>query len=73
MEVLHERCAGIDISKADVKVTIRVPGPGKRRRTETRTFTTMTRDLLVMRDWLLAEGVTLVGMEATGIYWKPVF
>ncbi|MGW2818998.1 IS110 family transposase [Streptomyces sp. NPDC001415] len=73
MAVLHERCAGIDISKADVKVTIRVPGPGKRRRTETRTFTTMTRDLLALRDWLLAEGITLVGMEATGIYWKPIF
>ncbi|MEU2867458.1 IS110 family transposase [Streptomyces mirabilis] len=73
MEVLHERCAGIDISKADVKVTIRVPGTGKRRRAETRTFSTMTRDLLTMRDWLLAEGITLVGMEATGIYWKPVF
>ncbi|MFF4410863.1 IS110 family transposase [Streptomyces sp. NPDC001404] len=73
MDVLHERCAGIDISKADVKVTIRVPGTGKRRRKETRTFTTMTRDLLAMRDWLLSEGVTLVGMEATGIYWKPVF
>ncbi|WP_282699758.1 IS110 family transposase [Streptomyces sp. CC219B] len=73
MEVLHERCAGIDISKADVKVTIRVPGTGKRRRSETRTFTTMTRDLLAMRDWLLSEGITLVGMEATGIYWKPVF
>ncbi|MCX4428809.1 hypothetical protein OG991_57210 [Streptomyces mirabilis] len=68
MEVLHERCAGIDISKADVKVTIRVPGTGKRRRAETRTFSTMTRDLLTMRDWLLAEGITLVGMEATGIY-----
>ncbi|MFG2794712.1 IS110 family transposase [Streptomyces sp. NPDC048419] len=73
MEVIHERCAGIDISKADVKVTTRVPGTGKRRRSETRTFTTMTRDLLAMRDWLLAEGVTLVGMEATGIYWKPIF
>lgn len=73
MEVLHERCAGIDISKADVKVTIRVPGTGKRRRKETRTFSTMTRDLLAMRDWLLSEGVTLAGMEATGIYWKPVF
>jgi transposase len=73
MDVLHERCAGIDISKADVKVTIRVPGTGKRRRKETRTFSTMTRDLLAPRDWLLSEGVTLVGMEATGIYWKPIF
>jgi transposase len=73
VDVIHERCAGIDISKADVKVCIRVPGVGKRRRSEIRTFTTMTRDLLAMRDWLVAEGITLVGMEATGIYWKPVF
>lgn len=72
MDVICERCAGIDISKADVKVCLRVPG-GKRRRSEVRTFSTMTNDLLAMRDWLVAEGVTLVGMEATGIYWKPVF
>ncbi|MEV6012724.1 IS110 family transposase [Streptomyces sp. NPDC051976] len=73
MDVVHERCAGIDIGKADVKVCVRVPGPGKRRRKEVRTFSTMTRDLLAMRDWLLAEQVTVVGMEATGSYWKPVF
>jgi transposase len=73
VDVVHERCAGIDISKADVKVCIRIPGPGRRRRREVRTFSTMTNDLLVMRDWLLAEQVTVVGMEATGAYWKPVF
>ncbi|MCW2902275.1 MAG: transposase family protein [Streptosporangiaceae bacterium] len=73
MDVVYERCAGIDISKADVKVSVRVPGPGKRRRKETRTFTTMTNDLLAMRDWLLSEQIAVVGMEATGDYWKPVF
>jgi transposase len=73
MDVVHERCAGIDISKADVKVCIRVPGAGRRRHREVRTFTTMTTSLLAMRDWLLAEQVTVVGMEATGAYWKPVF
>ena len=73
MDVIHERCAGIDISKADVKVCIRVPGAGRRRRREVRTFSTMTNDLLAMRDWLLVERVTVVGMEATGAYWKPVF
>ncbi|MDX2826595.1 IS110 family transposase [Streptomyces ipomoeae] len=73
MDVIHERCAGIDISKVDVKVTIRVPGAGKRRRKETRTFSSMTSGLLAMRDWLLAEGIAVVGMEATGAYWKPVF
>lgn len=72
MDVMHPRCAGIDISKGDVKVTIRVPA-GARRRSETRTFSSMTRDLLAMRDWLLAENITVVGMEATGVYWKPVF
>ncbi|MHC5903858.1 IS110 family transposase, partial [Streptomyces sp. S6] len=73
MEVIHERCAGIDISKVDVKVCVRVPGTGKRRRSEVRTFSAVTSGLLAMRDWLLAEGITLVGMEATGVYWKPVF
>src|SRR5689334_18596291 len=73
MEIVHERCAAVDISKADAKVCIRVPGQGRRRRKETRTFTTMTRDLLAMRDWLLSEGITVVGMEATGDYWKPIF
>ncbi|MEU9663851.1 IS110 family transposase [Streptomyces chartreusis] len=75
MDVVYERCAGIDISKADVKVCIRVPdrGKGTRRRGEVRTFPALTSGLLEMRDWLLAEGVTVVGMEATGLYWKPVF
>jgi len=68
MDVIHERCGGIDISKVDVKVTIRVPGTGKRRRSETRTFSTVTSGLLAMRDWLLAEQITVVGMEATGVY-----
>jgi len=73
MEVIHERCAGIDISKIDVKVCIRVPGRGRQRRKEVRTFSTMTNDLLAMRDWLIAERITVAGMEATGCYWKPVF
>jgi transposase len=73
MDVLHERCAGIDISKADVKVCVRTPSRNRQRHSETRTFSAMTRDLLAMRDWLIAEGVTVVGMEATGAYWKPVF
>ena len=50
-----------------------MPGPGTRRRTEVRTFSSMTAGLLAMRDWLMSEQVTLVGMEATGAYWKPIF
>src|SRR4051812_9845850 len=72
VESLIERCAGLDIGKADLKACVRVPGARGRRR-ETRTFATTTGDLLQLREWLLAEGVTVVGMEATGDYWKPVY
>ncbi|WAX56385.1 transposase [Jatrophihabitans cynanchi] len=73
MDVVIERCAGIDIGKKTMAVTIRAPGQGKRRRQETRTFGTMTGEVLALRDWLLAEGVQVAAMEATSDYWKPVF
>jgi transposase len=73
MDIVHERCAGIDIGKADCKVCIRIPGRNGRRHTEIRTFSTMTEGLLALREWLVCEGITLVGMEATGAYWKPVY
>src|SRR5947208_2901471 len=60
MDVIYERCAGIDIGKADVKVCVRSPGlRGRGRHSEVRTFTTMTRDLLALRDWLATESVTV--------------
>jgi transposase len=52
---------------------VRFPGPEGERVAATATFATFTRDLLALRDWLVAHGVTRVGMEATGVYWKPVF
>ena len=70
-----ERVAGLDIAKAGVDVAIRVPGdsnPGRRQQ-ETRAFGTTRRELLALADWLRCWGVTKVGMEATGDYWKPVF
>ncbi|MGI5253474.1 IS110 family transposase [Actinacidiphila glaucinigra] len=73
MYLVHERCAGIDIGKVDCKVCIRIPGRHGRRHTEIRTFSTMTEGLLALREWLVSEGITLVGMEATGSYWKPVY
>jgi transposase len=73
MDVVTERCAGIDIGKKTMAVTIRVSGDGKRRRSETRTFGTMTSQVLALRDWLAAEQVQVAGMEATGDYWKPVY
>jgi transposase len=69
-----ERAAGLDIGKTAVEVTIRVPSdsdPGRRMQ-ETRTFATCTH-LLALADWLRCWGVTKVGMEATGDYWKPPF
>ncbi|MFX0538188.1 IS110 family transposase [Ornithinimicrobium sp. Y1847] len=74
METYAERCAGIDIGKANVKVCIRVPSRrAGQRRSEVRTFATTTRALLAMRDWFLQEQVTLVGMESTGQCWRPVY
>ncbi len=57
MEVLFERVAGLDIGKASLTVCVRTPGP-RGRRSEVRTFSTTTRALEVMRDWLLSCGVT---------------
>ena len=54
-------------------VCVRVPGPDGERIAELAEFETFTEELLALRDWLLAHGVTRVGMEATGVYWKPVF
>ncbi len=72
MDVLIERCAGLDVHRDTVVATVRRPGPGGVRRSETRTFTTMTGQLEALAEWLTAEKVMLVGMESTGIYWKPV-
>lgn len=72
MEVVVERCCGLDVHKDTVVACVRTPGKGGKRQQDTRTFGTMTADLLALRDWLVAMGVTLVGMESTGVYWKPV-
>ena len=68
-----ERVAGIDIAKAGVAAAVRVPGPRGRRMQEVREFGTIRRELEKLADWLDAHGVTRVGMESTGDYWKPVF
>jgi len=74
VDVLHDRCAGLDISKRDVKVCLRTPGKRRgQRHSEVRTFATTTNALLAMRDWLAAEQVTLAVMEATGDYWRAPF
>jgi transposase len=71
MDLMVERCAGVDIGKDEVVACVRTPGPGgKGRRKETRTFSSFTSQLEAMADWFAAEGVTEVVMEATGSYWK---
>lgn len=73
MDVVVERCAGLDVHKDSVVACVRLPGPDGLRNSETRTFGTMTADLLALRDWLLANRVTLVAMESTSVFWRPVF
>jgi transposase len=68
-----ERCAGLDVHKASVTACVRTPGEGGEPHQQIRKFSTTTRGLLQLRDWLASFAVTLVGMEATGVYWKPVY
>jgi transposase len=76
MDLNVERCAGLDVHRDSVVATVRVPGTGKSRRRraqQTHTFGTTIAQLERLADWLEGFAVTLVGMEATGVYWKPVF
>ena len=74
MEIVHVRCAGMDVSKRDAKVCVRVAGRGRRKTVETvQTWASTTNAILRLREHLIAEQVTLVVMEATGDYWKPFY
>ena len=73
MEPIVERCCGLDVHQATVVACLLVGRADQKPRKEIRTFSAVTRGLLELRDWLLAEGCTHVGMESTGIYWKPVY
>lgn len=72
MEVVYSRCSGLDVHKETVVACVSIREENKVQK-EIRTFRTMTSDLLVLHDWLMAHGVTHVAMESTGVYWKPVF
>ena len=72
MKTLHSRCAGLDVHKAEVVACLRLVGKRKVER-EVRRFPTTTRGLLELGDWLERGGCTHVAMEATGVYWKPVW
>jgi transposase len=74
LERIVERCAGLDVHKASVTACVRIAtGESEEPYQETRKFPTTTRGLLNLRDWLAPFEVELVGMEGTGVYWKPVY
>jgi transposase len=73
MDTLHPVCAGLDVHKDTVVACVRRLDERNRPKSEVRTFGTTTPDLLGLLDWLVAEGVPVVAMESTGVYWKPVF
>jgi transposase len=73
MEVLYERCAGLDIHKRSIVAGVIVPGAGKQPAKQIRSFGTMSRDLLALGDWLSEQQVSHVGMEATGSFWQPIY
>jgi transposase len=73
VELVHPRCAGLDVAKDEVVACVRVPDGHGGRAQEVRTFSTFTSGLEALAGWLAAEGVTQVVMEATGQYWKPIW
>lgn len=73
MEANIERCCGLDVHRGSVVACVLVGAASQKPKKVVRTFGTMTRDLEALAAWLQAEGCTHVGMESTGIYWKPVY
>jgi transposase len=73
MNIVYERCAGLDVHKRNVVVCVITPDQQGQRHKQQETFSTMMPDLARMRQWLQRLGVTHVAMESTGSFWKPIF
>jgi transposase len=73
MQVIHERCAALDVHKKTVVVTIMLTQADGRVQQSTRTFLTMTADLLALNDWLSSHNIEVIALESTGVFWRPVF
>lgn len=73
MDQIYERCCALDVHQASVTACARVPDRSGKRHELKATFSTVTSELLALHDWLQGLGVTHVAMEATGVYWKPVW
>lgn len=72
MEVLYPRCAGLDVHRDTVVACARV-AVEQRVSEDVRTFGTTTAELMALSDWLTERGISHVAMEATGVYWRPVW
>jgi transposase len=72
MEVVYPRCSGLDVHKRFVVACLSIIQDGERHK-ELRQVSTMTSDILALKEWLLASGCRQIAMEATGVYWKPIF
>ena len=73
MQVIHPRCAGLDVHKKTVVVTTMLTQPDGSVKKQTRTFGTMTADLLVLEDWLKQQEIIVIALESTGVYWHPIY
>jgi transposase len=73
MQVIHPRCAGLDVHKKTVVVTLMLTEPDGTCQKRTRTFATMTADLLALDDWLKQHAIEVIALESTGVYWHPVY
>ncbi len=73
MNLVYERCAGLDVHKRSVTACASTPDAKGRRHKERESFSTMTPDVLRLRQWLKARGVTHVAMESTSVYWQPIY
>src|SRR6266487_3733595 len=73
MQIVYERCAGLDVHKKSVVACLITPAANGERRKERQTFSTMTPDLVRLREWLKDQQCSQVAMESTGVFWRPIF
>lgn len=73
MQIVYERCAGLDVHKKSVMACLIIPAANGERRKERQTFSTMTADLVRLREWLTEQQCSQVAMESTGVFWRPIF
>jgi hypothetical protein len=71
MDIMYERCCGLDVHKQTVVACVLLPGSGRQPAKEIRTFGTMTAELLELGDWLSEKGVTHMALESTGVLLAP--